>query len=236
MFGLVRKERGSPVKMFVSWSGGKDSALACYRMANKPGVEIAFLLNMLTEKGECSCSHRLSVALLREQARAMGIPIVQRKASRDDYEKEFKRAIVEVKQHGVQGGIFGDIDLQPHRDWIERVCRDMDIEAFFPLWDEKRETLLEALITAGFKSQIVVTEVASLGKKWLGCEIDRNFMRAIKVLPHIDPCGEKGEYHTFVYAGPLFKTPVLFHEEGRSMIEKHWVLKLGAGVRQGVPG
>lgn len=252
------------MKAFVSWSGGKDSALACYRMMKQPGIEVAFLLNMLAENGEYSCSHGLRASLLQEQAKAMapmpihrraaeigaipttvhqkkikvgmGIPILQRSASRKDYEKEFKRAISDLKAQDVRAGIFGDIDLQAHRDWIERVCRERGIEVFFPLWEAPREALLEEFISAGFKSRIVATHPASLGPEWLGCEIDRDFMRKIKALPHIDPCGEKGEYHTFVYDGPMFYFPVSFYEEDCVMIEKHWILRLGAGIRQKVRG
>ena len=222
------------MKVFVSWSGGKDCMLALYKMRQQPGIEVAFLLNMLTETGETSLSHQLPADLLRDQAAMMGIPILQRKASRMEYEKEFKAAITYLKRQGVEAGVFGDIDLQPHRDWIERVCREMEMAPFFPLWDEKREILLEEFIAAGFKSRIVVTDAASLGEEWLGREIDRDFMEKIKALPHIDLCGEKGEFHTFVYDGPIFKSPVLFHEEERLMIENHWVSKLGMGARQGV--
>lgn len=222
------------MKAFVSWSGGKDCMLACYRAMQQPDLEIACLLNMLTENGEQSLSHQLPAELLREQARAFGIPILQRKASRQEYEKEFKQAIADLKQQGAEAGVFGDIDLEAHRSWLERVCRDMDIEAIFPLWDDKRETMLEEFINAGFKSRIVVTDAAVMGEEWLGCEIDRDFMRKVKALPHIDACGEKGEYHTFVYDGPMFRAPVPFYDEEHLMIEKHWVLKLGAGIRLGI--
>ena len=222
------------MKAFVSWSGGKDCMLACHRAMRRPETEIAFLLNMLTEKGECSLSHQLPAELLKSQAQALGIPILQRKASRTEYEKEFKQAIAYLKRQGVEAGVFGDIDLEAHRSWLERVCREMDIQAIFPLWDDKRETMLEEFINAGFKSRIVVTDAAVMGDDWLGCEIDRGFMEKIKALPHIDACGEKGEYHTFVYDGPMFRTPVSFSDEGHLMIEKHWVLKLGVGIRSGI--
>jgi uncharacterized protein (TIGR00290 family) len=203
--------------------------LACYRIMRQPEIEVAFLLNMLTETGECSLSHCLPADLLRDQAKAMGIPILQPKASRKEYEKEFKKAIADLKRQGVEAGVFGDIDLQVHRDWIERVCREMEIQVFFPLWDDKRETMLEEFISAGFKSRIVVTDPSVLDEAWLGCEIDRTFMSKIKDLPQVDACGEKGEYHTFVYDGPIFKQPVLFHEESRVSVERYRISKLAPG-------
>jgi len=222
------------MKVFVSWSGGKDCMLACHLIMQQSGIEVAYLLNMLTEKGDCSLSHQLPADLIRDQAGKMGMSLFQRKASQKEYEKEFKAAITSLKQQGVTGGVFGDIDLWPHRDWLERVCREMGITSFFPLWDEKRETLLEEFVAAGFKSRIVVTDAAVLGEEWLGCEIDRDFMQKIKALSHIDACGEKGEFHTFVYDGPMFRSPVAFHAEERLMIGKHWVLKLGTGIGQEV--
>ena len=248
------------MKVFVSWSGGKDCMLACYRVLQQPQTEVAFLLNMLTEDGTHSLSHNLPADLIQEQARkmvpipinrseaeigaipttlhqkkvkaGMEVSIMQRRASRKDYEKEFKAAISELKQQGVEAGVFGDIDLQVHRDWIERVCKEMEIKAIFPLWEDKREDLLEEFIAAGFKSRIVVTDAATLGEEWLGREIDREFMSTIKNLPHVDACGEKGEYHTFVYDGPVFREPVPFYDEEHRMIENHWVLKMGSGLRQ----
>ena len=217
------------MKVFVSWSGGKDCMLACYRIMRQTEIEVAFLLNMLTETGECSLSHCLPADLLRDQAKAMGIPILQPKASRKEYEKEFKKAIADLKRQGVEAGVFGDIDLQVHRDWIERVCREMEIKAFFPLWNDKREAMLEEFVSAGFKSRIVVTDPLILDEGWLGREIDRTFMSQIKDLPHVDACGEKGEYHTFVYDGPIFKQPVCFYEKDRVSVERYRISKLAPG-------
>jgi len=217
------------VKVFVSWSGGKDCMLACYRIMQQPKIEVACLLNMLAENGECSLSHNLPANLLQEQGRMLGIPVLQRKASRKEYETEFKKAIADLKQQGVGAGVFGDIDLQAHRDWLERVCREMEMESFFPLWNDRREDLLEEFIRVGFKSRIVVTDEAVLGAEWLGCEINRDFLGKMKTLPHVDACGEKGEYHTFVYDGPIFKSPVVVRESEQLSIEKHWVSKLELG-------
>jgi uncharacterized protein (TIGR00290 family) len=217
------------MKVFVSWSGGKDSVLACYRMMQQPVTEIVGLVNMMTENGEYSRSHGLSTAVLREQAAAVGIPLIQRSASWADYEKQFKTALVELKEKGAEAGVFGDIDLEAHREWVERVCRETGLQAILPLWNEKREALLEELICAGFKSRIVVTDQACMGEEWLGCEIDRDFLRKMAAHPHIDPCGEKGEYHTFVYDGPIFKRPVRFYEESRFEKDKHWISKLALG-------
>jgi len=197
-------------KAFVSWSGGKDSALACYSATKNNEVEIAYLLNMLSENGTHSRSHHLSVAVLKAQAEAVGIPIMQRQAAWGDYEEEFKKALAVFKEEGVQTGVFGDIDVQEHRDWVERVCGETGLNAILPLWQRSRESLMDEFIAIGFKAVIVAVKFGCMGSQWLGRQLDRQFVEDMKHLPQVDLCGENGEYHTFVYNGPIFKAPVAF--------------------------
>lgn len=198
------------MKTFVSWSGGKDSAMAYYYAIKEYGAEVMYLLNMLSEDGRYSRSHHLSVALLKAQAEAMGIPIVQREATWEGYEEEFKKALSLLKGEGIQAGVFGDIDLQGHRDWVERVCSESGLTAILPLWQRSRESLIDEFIANGFKAVIVAVKSESMGSEWLGRELDRQFVKDLKRLPQVDLCGENGEYHTFVYDGPIFKRPVEF--------------------------
>lgn len=213
-------------KAFVSWSGGKDSALACYNAIKNDGIEIAYLLNMLSENGTHSRSHHLSVSVLKAQAQAMRIPIMQRQATWGGYEEEFKKALADLKKEGVQTGIFGDIDVQEHRDWVERVCTESAINAILPLWQRTRESLMNEFITCGFKAVIVAVKLEFMGSEWLGRELDAQFIEEMKRLPKVDLCGENGEYHTFVYDGPIFKSPVRFITGKRILKEKHWFLEL----------
>ncbi|MEW6095113.1 MAG: diphthine--ammonia ligase [bacterium] len=210
---------------FISWSGGKETSLACYRAMQDEAFEIKYLLNMVSEDGGHSRSHGISSDLLRAQAETIGIPILQRKTTWEEYEEEFKEAILDFKED-VQVGIFGDIDLQEHRDWVERVCKDMDIKPILPLWKEEREKLLEEFIEAGFKAIVVATNPQFLGKEWLGRNINNKFINDLKNLNDIDLCGENGEYHTFVYDGPIFKNPVGFTIGEKVLKDKHWFLEL----------
>ncbi|MEW6417351.1 MAG: diphthine--ammonia ligase [Nitrospirota bacterium] len=196
------------MKAFVSWSGGKETSLSCYKVMQNQDVKIAYLLNMISEDGKYSRSHGIGSDLLRAQAEAIGIPIVQRRTTWETYEEEFKKAVSDFKKEDVQVGVFGDIDLREHRDWVERVCKDMGIEAILPLWKEEREKLLEEFIDLGFKAIIVATQAELLNREWLGRRVDKKFVKEIKAIGNIDLCGEKGEYHTFVYDGPIFKNPV----------------------------
>ena len=101
-------------QVFASWSGGKDICLACY-LATINGLKVRYLANTVTEDGKRSCSHGLSAELLQVQSQAMGIPLVQRRTTRDNYEAEFKSMLCALKQEGIRGGVFGDIDFNEHR-------------------------------------------------------------------------------------------------------------------------
>ncbi|MBT9129747.1 MAG: hypothetical protein DDT42_00006 [candidate division WS2 bacterium] len=196
------------IKAFCCWSGGKESSLSFYK-ARKSGINSTYLLNMVSEDGEYSRSHGIYSDLLRLQAEAIGIPILQRRTTWEDYEEVFKEAVSYLKQERIQAGIFGDIDLQEHRDWVERVCKESNIKSKLPLWKWKREELLEEFIQIGFKAVVVATQSDSLSKEWLGREIDEEFVADLKEMK-VDLCGERGEYHTFVYDGPIFSRPVRF--------------------------
>lgn len=213
-------------KAFVSWSGGKDSALAFYNAMKNGGIEAAYLLNMLSENGTHSRSHRLSVAVLKAQAEAMRIPLAQRQATWQGYEEEFKKALAVFKEEGVQTGVFGDIDVQEHRDWVERVCGESSLKAILPLWQRSRESLMKEFIALGFKAVIVAVKLECMGAEWLGRQLDRQFVEDMKCLPEADLCGENGEYHTFVYAGPVFRKPVDFVLGRKISEDKHCFLEL----------
>lgn len=213
-------------KAFVSWSGGKDSALAFFNAMKDGETEVAYLLNMLSENGTHSRSHHLSVAALKAQAEAMGILIAQRQAAWGGYEEEFKKLLRVFKEEGVKAGVFGDIDVQEHRDWVERVCGEIGLNAMLPLWQRSRESLMEEFIAAGFKAIIVAVKLECLGSEWLGRELDRQFVEDMKRMPQVDLCGENGEYHTFVYDGPLFKKPVVFAAGEKILEDQHCFLEL----------
>jgi uncharacterized protein (TIGR00290 family) len=215
-----------PVKVFVSWSGGKETSLSCYRVIKNQDIKVAYLLNMISEDGKHSRSHGISSELLKIQAEAIGIPLVQRKTTWDTYEEEFKKAVLGFKKDGVEKGVFGDIDLQEHRDWVERVCNEVGVKAHLPLWKKEREKLLKEFIKVGFKAIVVATNTDFLGQEWLGREINEEFIEDLRFQSNIDLCGEKGEYHTFVYDGPIFKKPVEVAVGKKTFRDKHWFLEL----------
>ena len=221
-------------KVFVSWSGGKESCLACYRAA-AGGLKVNYLANMVTEDGKHSRTHGLSARILKLQSQAMGIPLVQRQATWQSYESEFKKMVGELKQEGIEGGVFGDIDLDEHREWVERVCRETGITPHQPLWGESQTEILRDFINSGFKAVIVATRADQLGEEWLGRKIDMDFFTRITELGrtrNITPCGETGEYHTLVIDGPLFQNRMELTQTRKVLRDGHWFLEvLDAALR-----
>lgn len=219
-------ERITKVRAFVSSSGGKDTSLAFYKAGQNQGLKIACLLNMASVDGKHSRTHGVSSGLLRLQAQALGIPIIQRKASWATYEEEFKKAVLDLKKEDIRAGVFGDIDLEEHRQWVERVCKELDILPIFPLWRRKREDVLGEFINAGFKALVVSVKASFLGKEWLGRKIDEKFVEDISPLSNIDLCGEKGEYHSFVFDGPIFEKKIKLLNTKKIKRDKYWFLDI----------
>lgn len=213
------------VKAFVSWSGGKDGALSYYRAMKD--FHVTHLLNMVAENGEISRSHGIRTGVLRLQAEAMDLAIVQPRSSWETYEAEFKKTLSGLKGRGVEIGIFGDIDLEAHREWVERVSRESGMEAILPLWGaKKRGSLIEELIETGFEAIIVATKKNVLGLEWLGCRIDRDFVRDISKIKGVDISGENGEYHTFVVSGPIFKKRINIVKSEKITRDQHCFLDI----------
>jgi len=215
-------------QVFTSWSGGKDSCFACYR-ATINGLKVRCLANMITDDGKRSWSHGQSADLLQVQSKAIGIPLVQRCTTRKEYEAEFKNMLRTFKEEGINGGIFGDIDFNEHREWIERVCQSADITPHLPLWGESQEKILRDFINLGFETIIVVTKPDLLGEEWLGRKVDLDFLKHLDKLREtkdITPCGESGEYHTFVVNGPLFKQQIEILESRKVFRDERWFLEI----------
>ncbi|HBX88121.1 MAG TPA: ATP pyrophosphatase, partial [Marinilabiliaceae bacterium] len=143
------------MKAFASWSGGKDCMLAVYRYLQTIDHEMACLVNMCDVDGEQSRSHGINKRFIRSQALAMNLPIVQPAVDARGYESCFKAVVNDLKKEGVTAGVFGDIYLVEHREWIERVCKELDIDPIFPLWGEETQALLKDFVELGFKALTV---------------------------------------------------------------------------------
>ncbi len=214
------------MQVVASWSGGKDSCLAYYRTV-KNGFKVSHLLNFVTENGTKSRSHGIDSKLIQRQAEAIGIPVVQVKTSWQTYEQKFKKAIDKLKQKGIKGIVFGDIDVQEHKEWTDRVSSELNVRAIQPLWRYKQRDLLNEFINEGFQAIVVSLRSDLLDKEWLGRKVDKNFLKDLDELDSgINPCGEKGEYHTFVTDGPIFKKKIEILKGKEILRERHLFLEI----------
>lgn len=214
------------MKAFVSWSGGKDCMLALYRFLNIPENDVCCLVNMCDEASGQSSSHGLPASLLQHQANCLNIPLKQTKTTRSDYERRFKDVLKQLREEGVTAGVFGDIYLMEHRTWIERVCNESEMEPLFPLWGDSTTSLFQEFIDNGFQALTVSVCSDMLPISFLDRNLDTDFLTDILALEHADPCAENGEYHSFVYDGPLFDIPVSFVKEGVCLQDRHYYLKI----------
>ncbi|MDN7246658.1 diphthine--ammonia ligase [Planococcus shenhongbingii] len=194
-------------KTFVmSWSGGKDSALAYYRAVMDGHVPVA-LFTMFEEDGSKSRSHGLPLEVMEAQAVRMGLPLMIGKASWAEYEKEFIEHLKIFKAQGIEMGVYGDIDLEDHLLWIQKVSAEAGMEVNHPLWQEPRKDLLKELIEEGFKAVITVVDTTRLDEAFLGRAFTHELIEELEALG-IDACGEEGEFHTIIIDGPIFIEPV----------------------------
>jgi diphthine-ammonia ligase len=214
-------ENMSAMKVFSSWSGGKESCLACYKALSK-GFDVAYLLNFISEDGKRSRAHGISSDLIALQAEAIGIPIIQIRSSWKCYEERFKEAVEELKGRGVKGGVFGDIDLQEHREWADRVCSEVNVASIEPLWGNDPREILTEFVNTGFKAIVINVKADSFSEEWLGREIDLQFIHDLP--EEIHPCGEHGEYHTFVVDGPLFQRRMEIIKWDKKFRGGNWLL------------
>lgn len=205
-----------------SWSGGKDSCFAYYRAIGE-GYDISHLLNFISKEYKRVSFHGTEAKLVQLQAEAIGIPLLQKETTGSGYEQEFKDAVKSLIPGGVTGMVFGDLYLQEQKDWVERVCRDLDIEAIEPLWRHGTEKILLEFIDAGFEATIVSAKAELLDEKWIGHRVDREFLNHLKDT-NIDICGENGEYHTFVTDGPIFRKKIKIARSQPVLREGYWLL------------
>jgi len=210
----------------VAWSGGKDSCLACYK-AIKESYTVSNLLIMMADNST-SNFHLISSDLLDAQSTAIGIPIIKQVTSPDMYENNFRNALLDLKNKGVEGLVTGDVfDVALHEEgWLDRICREVGLIPIRPLWHLDTKKILTEFINEGFKAIVVRIKNKLIGLDWLGREINQTFYQDLLNLGTIDPCGEHGEYHSFVIDGPIFKNRIEITDSEKTTINGYGRLKI----------
>lgn len=206
--------------LLCSWSGGKDSCYALMQ-AKADGYIPKVLLSVLNEEGKISRSHGIPAPILQEQGNACHIPVNLISSSWQDYEQNFVSALIALKkEYQLTHAVFGDIDLQEHRDWEEKVCSRAGITALLPLWEEDRYALVMRMLEEGFQSMIVSCN-EEMGEEYLGKILNPQVVNELYEMG-IDVCGENGEFHTLVLTCPLFAYPIKVHVKEKVKHDKYW--------------
>jgi uncharacterized protein (TIGR00290 family) len=200
------------MRVVMSWSGGKDSAQALLALKRDPDVEVAALLTTITEGYERVSMHAIRVELLRAQAAAAGLPLVEVRIPpecvNDTYRARMEAAISSKPIAEIVHHAFGDLFLEDVRSYREETLATVDKEAIFPIWGIDTAELAYRFIADGFRAIVTCVDPRKLDPSFVGREYDAGFLDDLP--PHVDPCGENGEFHTFVYEGPIFDSPIAF--------------------------
>ncbi len=199
------------MKVACSWSGGKDSCLACWK-ALAEGLDVCYLVNFVSVQFGRESLHGVKRELMRLQSEATTIPMVQRRTTWEGYEDAFREVMTELRELGIDGLVTGDMDVIEHRTWVENKCSEFGLKPVLPLWGFAPDEVLGEFIDEGFEAVVVCLKAELMDGSWLGRRIDREFMSDLKSSqdPGFNICGENGEYHSFVIDGPLFQKRISF--------------------------
>jgi uncharacterized protein (TIGR00290 family) len=199
-------------KSFFNWSGGKDSSLALYHALQDKEYHIEKLLTNINGRHRRISMHGVREDLLEAQARSIGLPlqkiILPEEPTMTEYEQQVTQTLGQLSEEGFTHAFFGDIFLEDLKKYRQQQLEKVGFGACFPLWGRDTKELVHEFIDLGFKAIIVCIKAGVLDKLFAGRHIDRDFLKDLPAV--VDPCGENGEYHSFVYDGPIFKEPVKF--------------------------
>jgi len=210
--------------ILCSWSGGKDSCFALIQ-AIQEGYRPQVLLNVLNEEGRISRSHGIPADILQAQAAAMQLPLHLISSSWQEYEAKFVGALQQLtQQYSLTHAVFGDIDLQAHRDWEEKVCAQAGLTALLPLWQQNRKTLVYQMLDAGIETMIVSCNT-TMGERFLGKMLTTELVTELESLG-VDVCGENGEFHTLVLNCPIFNKALKVLAGKKLLHNGYWFTEL----------
>ena len=198
--------------VLVSWSGGKDSCLALHEIQKSPDLHVEALLTTVTRDFDRISMHGVRRVLLEQQAASLGLPLhqilISKGATNEEYESKLGEALRAYRDSGINRMAFGDLFLEDIRAYRQRLLAKHDMVGLYPIWGRDTDQLIRGFLAAGFKTAVVCVDPAQLDPSFVGRVIDDEFLAQLP--PGVDPCGENGEFHTFVFDGPIFKNPIRF--------------------------
>jgi uncharacterized protein (TIGR00290 family) len=199
-------------KVIVSWSSGKDSALALYEVMHNPEYDVIGLLTTINRSTNWVSMHNVHRHLVERQAASIGLPLevvsFYPADAKKSYETSMRKALSKYQRQGVTAVVSGDIYLEDLRKNREDKLAQIGLGSIFPLWERVTRELAETLVKTGFRTVITSVDTEVLSRDYLGQVIDAQFLASLPA--GVDPCGENGEYHSFVFDGPFFQEPVQF--------------------------
>jgi len=195
-------------KCVISYSTGKDSTLSLYRVI-KEGYDPIGLITTLNGKENRSWFHGITIDMLDAVSKALNIPLHIIDTTKNEYDVCFSETLSKEIEKGAEYCVFGDIDIEEHRAWWTERCEKVGITPYWPLWQESREDLVAEFLKLGFKAKIKVVNTDFLDASYLGVDLSLDLIEKMKSI-NVDPAGEGGEFHTFVYDGPIFKKKIDF--------------------------
>ncbi len=199
-------------KVLFAWSGGKDSAISLYEIQKSKKYEIVALLTTITEDYDRISMHGVPRTLVEQQAHSLGLPIeevfISKASSNEEYESKMREMLTKFKQDGVSLVVFGDVFLEWIRKYREDNLSELGMKGIFPIWGRDTTELARSFIALGFQAVITCIDSKVLDRRFIGRTLDEHFLAELP--SNVDPGGENGEFHSFVFDGPIFKERIAY--------------------------
>jgi uncharacterized protein (TIGR00290 family) len=206
----MNRDSASKPKALLSWSSGKDSAWTLHVTKQRNDVEIVALVTTINEKYQRVAMHAVRLSLLQKQAEAARLPLwtvpIPDPCKNEDYEAAMTRLLTKAKTEGISHFVFGDLFLEDIRAYREKQLADTGIQPLFPLWKIPTDELAKEMVNGGLRAYITCVDPNQLDPSFAGRIFDEKFVKDLP--PSVDPCGERGEFHSFAFEGPMFRNPI----------------------------
>lgn len=221
-------DTGNRERIYLSWSGGKDCALALYHLRRDGQYDVVGLQTTVTDEYDRSSIHGIRRPLLRTQARLLGLNLhevpLPVPSSFDGYEQAMLAALAELREQGIETMAFGDMLLEDVREYREQLLARAGMKAIYPLWGRDTREVADEIIGLGFVARLIAVDTDMLAGEYVGRMYDRTLLE--KLPAEVDPAGERGEFHTFVSDGPIFSGPVPYFPGDIERQDRSWYIDL----------